>query len=152
MKNEKDSLLIEVNEVRLKEDYPFMYENFIVSSQQKLILLLQQSDNVFHTLQFDFLTYKYGYPNDEVSHPFTKYGLGFYGFFEVSNSPWVAEIIFNNSLHPNHSESLFSNIKHYIAKFKDVTLEVICSKYEERQLTKLELVALIDEQISYLKI
>lgn len=113
-----------------------MYENFIVSSQQKMLLLLEQTDNLINTIQFDFLVYKYGYPNDEVSHPLSKYGLSAYGVFEVINSPWVTELRDNNQLHHRHTDSSFEDYKHYVAKFKDVTVEVICTKIEEIQLIK----------------
>lgn len=92
----KDSTAVSVTEVSVSKDYAFMYENFIVSSQQKLFLLLEQTDSVIDSLQFDFLIYKYSYPNDEVSHPLSKYGLGSYGLFEVTNSPWVTELKDNN--------------------------------------------------------
>ena len=127
-----------------------MYENFIVSSQQKLFLLLEQADNIIDTLQFDFLIYKYGYPNDEVSHPFSKYGLGSYGLFQVINSPWVTELRDNNRQHHRHTDSSFEDYKHFIAKFKDVTVEILCTKMEETQLTKSELLIFIDEQIGYI--
>ena len=146
----KENLTISVTEVRLSKDYAFMYENFIVSSQHKLFLLLEQTDNIIDTLQIDSLIYKYGYPNDEISHPLSKYGLGSYGLFRVDNSPWVTELRNNNRQHHRHSDSSFDNYKHYVAKFKDVTVEVICTKMEEIQLTKSELLSFIDEQICYI--
>ena len=127
-----------------------MYENCIVSSQQKLLLLLEQADDIIDTLQFDFLIYKYGYPNDEVSHPLSKYGLGSYGLFQVANSPWVTELRDNNRQHHRHTDSSFDDYKHYVAKFKDVTVEVICTSMNEIQLTKSELLVFLDEQIKYL--
>lgn len=147
----KDYTTIKVTEVSLSKDYAFMYENFIVSSQQKLILLLEQTDNLIDVLQFDSLVYKYGYPNDEVSHPLSKYGLGTYGLFNVTNSPWVTELRDHNRQHSRHTDSSFDNYQHYIAKFKDVTVEIICTKMEEIQLTKSELLTFIDEQISNIK-
>ena len=139
-----------MTEVKLSKDYGFMYENFIVSSQHKLILLLEQTDNVIDTLQFDSLIYKYGYPNDEVSHPLSEYGLGYYGLFQVANSPWVVELRDNNRQHHRHIDGSFDKYKHYVAKFKDVTVEVICTNMKEIQLTKSELLVFLDEQISYL--
>ena len=146
----KDNNTIRVTEVNLSKDYAFMYENFIVSSQHKLLLLLEQTDNVIDTLQFDSLIYKYGYPNDEVSHPLSKYGLGSYGLFQVANSPWVTELRDNNRQHHKHNDSSFDDYKHYVAKFKDITVEVICTNMKEIQLTKLELLVFLDEQINYL--
>jgi len=147
----KDSIAVSVTGVSLSKDYAFMYENFIVSSQQKLFLLLEQTNGLIDCLQFDFLIYKYGYPNDEVSHPLSKYGLGSYGLFQVINSPWVTELRDNNRQHHRHTDSSFDNYKHFIVKFKDVTIEVICTEMKERQLTKLELLDFLDEQINYLR-
>jgi hypothetical protein len=146
----KGNNTISVIEVNLSKDYAFMYENFIVSSQHKLLLLLEQADNVIDTLQFDSLIYKYGYPNDEVSHPLSKYGLGSYGLFQVTNSPWVTELRDNNRQHHRHTDSSFDDYKHYVAKFKDVTVEVVCTKMEEIQLTKSELLVFLDDQIGQL--
>src|SRR5690242_9517355 len=98
---------ISVSEVKLQKQYIFMYENFIVASQHKLILILEQTGSEIDTLQFDFLAFKYGYPNDEVSHPLSKYGMGVYGFYKVDNSPWLAEIIKDNRQHSRHSEEMF---------------------------------------------
>ena len=146
----KDTATISVTEVTLQKDYAFMYENFVVSSQHKLFLLLEQHDDKIDVLQFDFLIYKYGYPNDEVSHPLSKHGLGFYGLFIVNNSPWVTEIRDNNRQHERHTDKSFENFKHYIAKFKDVTVEIVCTNYVETQLTKVELLTFVDEQINLL--
>ena len=110
----------------------------------------EQADDLIDTLQFDFLIYKYGYPNDEVSHPLSKYGLGSYGLFQVTNSPWVTELRDNNRQHYRHTDSSFDDYKHYVAKFKDVTVEIICTNMQEIQLTKSELLVFLDEQISYL--
>lgn len=146
----KDKTTISVTEVSLSKDYAFMYENFIVSSQYKLFLLLEQTDNVIDALQFDSLIYKYGYPNDEASHPLSKYGLGSYGLFKISNSPWVKELRDNNRQHSRHTDSSFDDYLHYVARFKDVTVEIICTKMEEIQITKTELLAFLEEQISNL--
>jgi hypothetical protein len=147
----KKNNTVTVTEISLKKEYAFMYENFIVASQQKLYLLLEQSNEIIDALQFDILIFKFGYPNDEVSHPYAKFGLGAYGLFEVKNSPWVTELKENNSQHHRHAESLFDNYKHYVARFKDVTVEAICRQMEEVQLTKADFLAFVDEQISYLK-
>ena len=63
-------------------------------------------------------------------HPLIKFGLDIYGFFEVLNSKWIEEIRVNNSSHSSHSDNMFNKKKHYVAKFKDVTLEVIANSYE----------------------
>ncbi|MBP0905854.1 hypothetical protein ACFSKN_15085 [Mariniflexile gromovii] len=141
-----------VTEIKLDKRFRFMYENFVISSQQELYLLLEEKDGIIDLLCFTSVSiYKYGYPNDEIGHPLQKYGLGFYGFFEVKNSQWIAEIEKMNSSHPKHIKGLSSDRKHYVAKFKDVTLEVVCKSYELKQMTKNELNEIITEQINYIK-
>lgn len=141
---------IEISEIKLKKDYAFMYENFIVSSQQTLYLFLENKEEKIEALKFDFLVYKYGYPNDEVAHPLSKFGLGFYGFYKVDFSPWINEIIDINKQHEKHSENHFKIYEHFIIKFKDVTLEVISQKYEEVTLTKTEIENIITQQTKFL--
>jgi len=128
-----------------------MYENFVVSGQQTLYILLEESEDIIDALKFGLIVFKYGYPNDEVSHPLDKFGLGTYGFYEVTNSEWIKEIRNINKSHPNHTDSLFDRDKHYIAKFKDVTIEIICTEFEEVELTKQDLTNFVVEQVSYLK-
>ena len=86
----EDQAEITLTEVSLNKDYQFMYEGFVVSSQQTLFLLLTQKYDKIDALKFDFLLYKYGYPNDEASHPLAIYGLRSYGLFKVDNSPKLA--------------------------------------------------------------
>jgi hypothetical protein len=148
----KDKPAVFVSKVALEKGYSFMYENFVFSSQHKLFLILKKTDDHIDALQFDFLVYKYGYPNDEVGHPLSKYGLGFYGLFKVSNSPWIAEIVDNNRQHSRHSDSMFVDYQHYIVKFKDVTLEVICNKMEQIQITKTFFLQLVEEQIKFVEV
>lgn len=129
-----------------------MNENFILSSQQKLYLFLEEKDGVIDALTFNFSVYKYGYPNDEIGHPLQNYGLGFYGFYEVFNSHWIAELLNQNRAHAGHQDSYYSNRKHYIAKYKDVTLEVIsCGEYELTQIKKEDLLNIVSEEIKCIK-
>lgn len=142
-----------VKEIKLKKEYKFMYENFLISGQQDLYLLLEENDGLLDTLRFKFLIYKYGYPNDEAmdAHPMAKYGLGFYGLFEVLNSPWIIEIRNSNWIHPRHNNNMYNDYKHYIARFKDVTLDVICSKMDELQMTKGQLIEIVNKEIEFIK-
>ena len=142
-----------INEIKLKKDYKFMYENFLISSQHDLYLFLEENEGLIDAIKFKFLIYKYGYPNDEAmgAHPMAKYGLGFYGLFEVKNSPWIIEIRNSNRIHPGHDDNMYSNYNHYVARFKDVTLDVICSKMEELQLTKEQVTEIINKEIGFLK-
>lgn len=146
----KKNPAVQVNAVSLNKDYAFMYENFIISGQRDLYLLLEQTDDVIDLLHFEFLVYKYGYPNDEVSHPLSDQGLYAYGLYEVMHSPWITELKDHNRQHHRHTDSSFQNYKHYIARFKDVTLEVICTQMDERKITKAELLKIIDAQIRHL--
>ncbi|GEM_PF-1694244 len=147
----KDKPAVTVTEVSLKKRYKFMYENFIVSSQQNLFLLLEKNDDKIDAIEFNFSIYKYGYPNDEIGHPLSQYGLGFYGIYIVHNSPWIEELRSLNSAHPRHDDSSYENRKHYVVKFKDVTLEVICHDMKEIQLSKEDLSAFVNTELSYLE-
>lgn len=141
-----------VEEIILQKDFPFMYENFVFSTQHKLYLLLEEKDGLIDALTFDIIACKYGYPNDEIAHPLQKHGLGFYGFFEVHNSPWIQETLNLNRQHPSHHDKNFLDDKHYIAKFKDVTLEVISRKqYELVQICKEQLIQLMINEIELIK-
>jgi hypothetical protein len=139
--------------VKLSRDYKFMYDNFLISSQHELYLLLQERGGQVDTLKFDFSIYKFGYPNDEAmgAHPLAKFGLGFYGLFEVLNSPWIKEICEANRIHSRHDDKMFEDVRHYIARFKDVTLDILCRKMEETQLTKERIIELVDKEIGFLK-
>ena len=137
--------------IALEKDYDFMYENFIVSSQQNLFLFLEENNGIIETLSFKFKVYKYGYPNDEVEIPSKIPGVEIYGISQVFNSDWIKELIINNRSHSQHSDSFYSNYKHYIVRFKDVTLEVISKNYEIVKLTKEELDEIINKELKYIK-
>jgi hypothetical protein len=143
----------QVVEVKLSKDYKFMYENFLISSQQELYLLLQAHRGQVDALKFNFMIYKFGYPNDEAigAHPLAKFGLGFYGLFEVINSPWTKEICEANKVHPRHEDSMFHDVKHYIARFKDVTLDVLATKLEEVQMSADKVIELVNKEMEFLK-
>ncbi|HYV92462.1 MAG TPA: hypothetical protein VE978_11780 [Chitinophagales bacterium] len=126
-----------------------MYENFVVNTQRELYLLLEEDKGIVDVLKFDFLIYKYGYPNDEGLgvHPMIKFGLGFYGFYVVENSTWISEM---KKKRPKTSFDLFADYKHYIITFKDVTVDVIGKKYEEVKLTNEQIHELVNLQLNYL--
>jgi len=137
--------------ITLDKDYDFMYENFIVSSQQNLFLFLEENNGIIEALNFKLKVYKYGYPNDEVGLPSKIPGVEIYGISQVFNSEWIKELMTNNRSHPNHSDSFYSNYKHYVVRFKDVTLEVISENYEIVKLTKEELNGIIKTELEYIK-
>jgi hypothetical protein len=142
-----------VTEIKLSRDYSFMYENFVILTQSGAYLLLEKDGENVHALYFDSPSCKYGGPNDEAhgSHPLAKYGLGFYGLFEVENSPWIDEMMVANRVHPRHSDSLFSGRRHYIACFKDVKFESVCRAMKELTLSKSEVDALLNKELSNLE-
>lgn len=138
-----------INEVRLSRIYRFMYENFVIATQGQTFLLMERDGDQVRAIKFDSSNIRYGAPNDEArgGHPLAKYGLGFYGLFEVKNSPWIKESIAANRNHPRHSDSLFADQRHFVACFKDVMFEVQCKTLEEVTLTSLQISALITDQI-----
>ncbi|MEW8254667.1 MAG: hypothetical protein AB2747_09950 [Candidatus Thiodiazotropha taylori] len=141
-----------VKEVKLSKKYSFMYENFVIATQSDTYLLLEKTGDIVDAIKFNSRTVKYGGPNDEGrgAHPLMGYGLGFYGLYEVENSPWIHEQMTGNRVHPRHSDSLFSGYKHYIACFKDVMFEVTCDSYEEVHLPVAEVGKLVNQQLDYL--
>lgn len=139
-----------VSEEKISKSYKFMYENFVISTQHYLYLLLRKDEEGIRCIKFASSIYKYGYPNDEVGHPLMEHGLGIYGFYHVENSAWIAEIRDQNRSHHRDSDSLHEGKKHYVARFKDVTLEVIATKYEEICLTQHELFAIIEQELDQL--
>lgn len=140
-----------VEEIKLDKDYKFMYENFIISSQRNLYLLLEENNGIVDALCFKFIIYKYGYPNDEVQHPLSQFGLGFYGFYEVKNSDWIQNLENWNSKHPKHIAGMRMKDKHYVARFKDLTLEIIATgDYEFKQILKDDLLAIVNNELQNL--
>jgi len=141
-----------VSEVTLKKSYQFMYEHFVLSTQHDLYLFLEKNSGLIDALKFCFLIFKYGYPNDEVrgGHPLAKHGLGFYGLYEVNDSPWIEEVMSKNRIHPHHNDNIFSGYRHFIACFKDVTLEVMCRSMEEIQLSESDLADIVKKESGYL--
>ena len=138
-----------MTEVILKGQYKFMYENFIVATQHEVYLLLQARGDTIDALKFSSIQFKYGYPNDEVGHPLSKYGLGSYGLFEVKNSPWLQEIINNNRSHSRHIDDIFSDYRHIIGRFKDVTFEILCDSMEEIEISQAQLFELVQQQTMF---
>lgn len=139
------------HKITLDKEYDFMYENFIVSSQQNLFLFLQENSGIIEALNFKFKVYKYGYPNDEVGLPSKISGVEIYGISQVFNSDWIKELMTNNRSHSKHSDSFYSNYKHYVVRFKDVTLEVISEKYEIVKITKEDLNEIINKELEHIQ-
>src|SRR5215831_2665914 len=71
--------------------------------------------------------FRFGYPNEEAisGHPLHKYGLTWYGFHIVENSPLIAELASQNKVHPMNNPSHWQKLRHWIITFHDETLEVV---------------------------
>jgi hypothetical protein len=54
-------------------------------------LLLEENNGIIEALTFEFLIYKFGYPNDEIGLPSKIPGVEVYGFSQVTNSEWIKE-------------------------------------------------------------
>ncbi len=138
-----------VSEVKLSRNYSFMYENFAILTQNDTYLFLEKSGGEIYAIHFDSPHAKYGGPNDEThgGHPLAKYGLGFYGLYEVEHSPLINEMMIANRVHPSHSDSMFNNYKHYIACFKDVKFESVCRNMEEITLSNSDVMSLLSKEL-----
>jgi len=142
-----------VSEVKLSREYSFMYENFVLLTQSGAYLVMEKNGESIHALYFNSPNCKYGGPNDEAhgGHPLAKYGLGFYGLFEVENSPWIEEMMIANRVHPRHSDSLFAGRRHYVACFKDVKFESVCREMKEVTLSQAEFDAIFHKELDQLE-
>lgn len=138
-----------VTQLSLSKDYKFMYENFVISTQTILYLLLENNNGQIDALKFNFILYKYGYPNDEGLgvHPMTEFGLGSYGLFQVHNSEWIDQL---DKRRPKTTWDLFKNYQHYIVTFKDVTVDIISKGFQEITLTTDEVIELTRVEIANL--
>lgn len=73
-----------------------------------------------------------GPPNDEAfdGHPLAGRGLEPYGVFEVLDSSWIRAMERMNSVHPNHSPALFSDLRHIILTFHDSVFECAAREFD----------------------
>jgi hypothetical protein len=75
------------------------------------------------------LVFSYGYPNDEAlpGHPLYGYGLEYYSFNVIENSPRIEELRKQNAVcFP--IDRLPWNYRHFIVTFQDETLDVVCGE------------------------
>jgi hypothetical protein len=82
-------------------------------------------EDVTASVSFDFLSFMFGYPNDEAifGHPLYKRGLRPYGAYEVLDSSWVRKLERMNRAHGLHSPEFFLSFRHIILTFHDTMLE-----------------------------
>jgi hypothetical protein len=73
----------------------------------------------------------FGSPNDEAlhGHRLAKIGLQPYSFYEVRGSNWIADLCARNRVHPQHQESAYASLRHFVFTFHDTTLEVVARAY-----------------------
>ena len=75
---------------------------------------------------------KLGHPNDEVQHghPLAKCGQEGYTTQIVKNSPWLAEVVKTNSVHPNDRPEHWESMNHYVFWFHDSTFECLAESFD----------------------
>jgi hypothetical protein len=97
------------------------------SDYELLVSYVTSDSEKVAVLRFKSRCHKFGSPNDEAlgGHPLSRYGLKFYEFHVVENSPWLAEMCCQNRVHPRHSDWMFADLRHWIISFQDSTLEVV---------------------------
>lgn len=78
---------------------------------------------------------KLGAPNDEAlgGHPLSGRGLEYYSAHEVVRSPWIAEILEINRVHPLHKDAHYDGLKHYVFCFHDTTFECLAESFEVKR-------------------
>src|SRR5215213_3446444 len=92
--------VIEV-EVPYFDPEPNMPEPVVVQSERACYLVYRDRDDERKALEFSRCSIsKFGYPNDEAlaGHRLYEKGLRFYGFFEVVESEWIAELRKGNEI------------------------------------------------------
>jgi len=93
-----------------------------------------EQNEVFRVVKYEgVLQHTFGYPNDEAlgAHPLYKFGLKYYSFNIVDNSPYLKELDKrNSSIFPESKGAYCERFQHWIATFHDETLEVIGSSVE----------------------
>ncbi len=73
----------------------------------------------------------FGPPNDESfgGHPLAKRGLVPYSVSEIHYSSWLKLRIKMNRVHSRHSDSMFSDLRHFIFAFHDSTFECLATDF-----------------------
>lgn len=122
--------LLEINNI-FQMDTGAAMPSVISNDSELLVLFFDNSDSKDNciVLRFaQFLSFKFGLPNDEALnlHKYFHLGLKPYSFFELQDSDWFNEInIFNN-----WDVNRWEDYKHYIITFHDNTFECIAKNFE----------------------
>ena len=79
----------------------------------------------------------FGPPNDESfgGHPLAQRGLRHYTAAEVHDSSWLKLRIAMNRVHRQHSDALFSHLRHFIFPFHDSTFECLAADFSVTMFT-----------------
>lgn len=88
------------------------------------------------TLRFNsYIKYTFGFPNDETlsGHPYNKFGLESYAFYEVMDSDFIRQLMIIDSAHPYHTTSKWKEYKHYVLTFHDNMFECVAKGFELRE-------------------
>jgi len=123
--------VIEV-EVPYFDPEPNMPEPVVVQSERACYLVYRDRDDERKALEFSRCSIsKFGYPNDEAlaGHRLYEKGLRFYGFFEVVESEWIAELRKGNEIRFPDFKS-FEDQRHFIITFHDCTFECIALSFQ----------------------
>jgi hypothetical protein len=80
------------------------------------------------------LDIRLGAPSNEAirGHPLYGKGLSPYQAHEVANSEWVGQHIKINSAHPQHSDTPFRRLRHYLLLFHDEMAEALADGIQSR--------------------
>jgi hypothetical protein len=95
------------------------------------VALLVDDQEECAVVKFDGVSvFTYGYPNDEAlpGHPLIGFGLEYYSFNVIENSPRIEEMKKQNAVCFPDSGRLWNNRKHFVVTFQDETLEVVCNE------------------------
>lgn len=110
---------------------PNVPEPVVVASEGSCYLIYSNRVSERKALEFFRCSIsKFGYPNDEAlaGHRLYGKGLGFYGFFEVRESEWIAELRKGNEVVFPEFRA-FAQGRHFIITFHDSTFECIASGF-----------------------
>ena len=94
------------------------------------------ADKGIFVLEFNqFVSYKFGMPNNETiqGHPYYQLGLKPYSFYQLKGSDWLEELAQIDSVHPYSKAEKWKELKHYILTFHDNMFECIAMSFEIEQ-------------------
>ena len=104
----------------------------IATTEFDLVVAYRTNRGDFAIVRFvDIDQVVFGYPNDEAlaGHALYAQGLRYYAIYEVTGSPKIRALDeANNVVFPG--SNVFKDAHHWIATFKDSTLEVVATGIE----------------------